>query len=242
MRRVGPAFARKARGAAAIATAAVLVLCVLQPDDAQARRRRAVGPSPAPASTAAFADDKECIAKAALDEAQCRNAALNSHAEYEEKAPRLSSNEACARFFGAHNCSMRIGGGLAGVAFLPSYRGFRLVPGKGGEETMVLPVIAGTSAGIDFTPRPVSRPDAEQDPARSARAQAAWQNAHAPVLGSAKGGAILRYREAPKGAVPDLSDDSDKEPSGPAATFPVSPNMLRSMQDEMRKYGTPPPK
>jgi hypothetical protein len=63
---------------------------------------------------------------------------------------------------------------------------------------------------------------------------------HAPVIGSARGGGILRYREAPKGAAPDLSDDQGAEPSGPAATIPVKPSMLKSMQEEMRKYGTPP--
>jgi hypothetical protein len=227
--------------ARASAVAAAL-LCALQMSDAQARQRKASA-HPLPTSSATFTDEATCVAKAALDATDCHNAAMNAHAEYQEKAPRLSSNDACARFFGAHNCSMRIGGGLQGIAFVPSYRGFRLVPGKGNEETMTLPVLAGPNAGVEFTPRPVSRLDIEQDAARGVRAQAAWQNAHAPVLGSARGsGGILRYREAPKDAAPDFSDDGGGEPSGPAITIPVKPSMLKSMQEEMRKYGTAPPK
>jgi hypothetical protein len=229
----------KACRMAPIFAVAALFCCVLRIGDAEARARKASPRSP-PAASAVLADEADCVAKEALEASDCHNAALNSHAEYEEKAPRLASNEACTRFFGAHNCSMRIGGGLQGIAFLPSYRGFHLVQGKSGGETLVLPVIAGADAGLEFAPRPVSRLDMAQDGARGARAQAAWQNMHAPVIGSARGGGILRYREAPKGAAPDLSDDQGAEPSGPAATIPVKPSMLKSMQEEMRKYGTPP--
>src|SRR5204862_504913 len=140
--------------------------------------------------------------------------------------PRLDSNEACSRSFGAHNCSIRIGGGARGIGFVPSYRGFRLLPGKAGE-TMVLPVLAGTGAGHEFAPRPVSRLDIGQDAARGARAQAAWRAAHSPAISSARGGGgAAPYREAPKGAAPDLSDEPG-EPTGPAATYPVSPSMLK---------------
>jgi hypothetical protein len=239
LRSVGWAFTPKTRRVAPILAVAALLCCTLRVAEAEARPRKAP-PRAAPAASAIFADEADCAAKGALEASDCHNAALNSHAEYEEKAPRLSSNEACTRFFGARNCAMRIGGGLQGIGFVPSYRGFRLVAGKGGGETMALPVLAGANAGVEFTPRPVSRLDTAQDGARGARAQVAWQNAHAPVIGSARGGGILRYREAPKGAAPDLSDDPGAEPSGPAATIPVKPSMLKSMQEEMRKYGTPP--
>ncbi len=219
--------------------AAALLVCVLQMGVAEARSRKP-SPQATPSASATFMDEQDCVAKGALAAADCHNAALNSHAEYEEKAPRLSSNDACTRFFGAHNCSMRIGAGLQGIGFLPSYRGFRLVQGKGAGEMMTLPVIAGTDSGIGFTSRPVSRLDTELDGARGARAQAAWQSAHAPVIRSARGGAIP-YREAPKGVAPDPSDDEGMQPSGPAASYPVSPAKLKAMQEEMRKYGTPPP-
>ncbi|MFI4997594.1 MAG: DUF1190 domain-containing protein, partial [Hyphomicrobiales bacterium] len=108
--------------------AAVSSLAVAQMGEAQARPRKAP-PRPEASASAAFSDERDCVAKAALEASECHNAAFNSHAEYEEKAPRLDSNEACTRFFGAHNCSMRIGGGPKGIAFIPSYKGFRLVQG-----------------------------------------------------------------------------------------------------------------
>jgi hypothetical protein len=222
----------------ALAAVAAPFLAILLTAGAEARAHKPAHAA-RPSASAIYADERDCVAKGALEASQCHNAALNSHAEYEEKAPRLESNEACKRFFGARHCSMRIGGGLKGIAFVPSYRGFRLVPGKNGEETMVLPVLSDTDVGIGFTPRPVSRLDTEQDSGRAAKAQAAWQNAHSPAIKSA--GGVLRYREAPKGAAPDLSDDGGDAQSGPAATYPVSPTMLKSMQEEMRKYGTPPP-
>jgi len=230
----------KCGGSKGVAAIAALLLAVVQIGQAEARPRKPVRrPQP---SAATYADEHDCVAKGALHASDCHNAALNSHAEYDEKAPRLDSKQACARFFGAHNCSMRIGAGLKGIAFVPSYRGFRLAPGKRAGEMMTLPVLAGASAGIEFTPRPVSRLDVEQDGARGARAQAAWQSAHAPVIRSARGG-VMRYREAPKDAAPDFSDGGgEAAQQGPAATYPVSPSMRRTLQEEMRKYGTPPAK
>jgi Protein of unknown function (DUF1190) len=223
------------RRALIIALAATL-MGALASGDAQARSRKPASRAQS-AAAASYADERECVAKAALDASECRNAAMNSHAEYEEKAPRLESSGACTRLFGARNCSMRIGASR-GIAFLPSYRGFRLLPGKAGE-MMAVPMLAGGDAGIAFTPRPVTRLDIAQDAARGMRAQAAWQAAHSPVMRSARGGGGAPYREAPQGAAPDLTDQGG-EPTGPAATYPVSPSMLKAMQEEMRKYGTPP--
>jgi hypothetical protein len=223
-----------------------LLLAALQAHDADARPRKPQNPKPPAASAAlpsqTYEDEQDCVAKAALEATECRNAAFNSHAEYEEKAPRLANNEACLKFFGAHNCSMRIGGGK-GIAFLPSYRGFRLIRAKSGE-MMALPVVAGAGAGIEFTPRAVSDFDVWQDPVRAARAQAAWQSAHSPAMRNASGGgaddAGGLYRDAPKGAALPTSGDYEKGLPGPSMTYPVNPAMLKAMQEEMRKYGTPP--
>jgi hypothetical protein len=218
----------------AVLTAVVTVL--IQPGDAAARTRKHYSHS-ARSSSAVFTDERDCVAKNALDETQCHNAALNSHAEYEEKAPRFEANDACKQFFGAHNCSMRIGDGPGGIGFIPSYRGFSLARGKDVAETMVMPVLAGKSPMVEFSPRPISRLDTEQDAGRSAQAQAAWQSAHAGAIHGT--GWALRYRDAPKDAAPDLSDEPGEDQSGPAATYPVSPAMLKSMQEEMRKYVKP---
>ncbi|MFI5015463.1 MAG: DUF1190 domain-containing protein [Hyphomicrobiales bacterium] len=220
-------------------TMAAILVAAVQTDAAGARTRRPA-PLPAAAASAIYADERDCTAKGALEASECRNAALNTRAEYQEKAPRFDANEACTRVFGAHNCAMRIGGAPGGIGFVPSYKGFTLLRGKGEAGMTALPVLAGANGGVAFAPRPVTRPDTQQDAARGARAQAIWQNAHAPVIRSA--GGALRYREAPKGAMPDLSDDAGEAQSGPAATYPVSPAMLKAMQDEMRKYGSPPPK
>jgi hypothetical protein len=241
LRHTGCGAPRK-RGARFVVGAALLFAAILQVQGAAARPRKAPPPKPQPAASApsvTYEDEKDCVAKAALEATECHNAAFNSHAEYEEKAPRLDSNDACMRFFGPHNCSMRIGGGK-GIAFLPSYRGFRLIKGKSGE-MMALPVVPGAVAGVEFSPRPVSDLDMAQDAGRAARAQAAWQSAHSPVrsAGAGSGGPGALYRDAPKDAAPP-SGDYEKGLPGPATTYPVNPAMLKAMQEEMRKYGTPP--
>jgi hypothetical protein len=224
--------------AAAIAVLGAVTAALLQPDEAAARTRRHWSHHSAhavsPVSTV-FPDEKSCVAKKALDAAQCHNAALNTHAEYEEKAPRFEANSACGEVFGAHNCSMRIGGGPKGIGFIPSYKGFAIAPQKGSAETLVTPVIAGKGGIVEFTPRPVSRLDTAQDETRGARAQAQWQSAHA----SGHGSSVLRYRDAPADELPLGGDDSQEAQPGPVATYPVSPAMLKSMQEEIRKYGNP---
>ena len=232
VRRAGRSF----RLLGAFAVAGLALALGLHSVEAAARKAHQAAAG-APAAGTVYADERDCSDKGALDADECHNAALNSRAEYEEKAPRFEASDACARVFGAHNCAMRIGGGTKGIGFLPSYRGFTLIRGKG-EEMLVLPSLASASRAVEFTPRTVSRLDADQDPARAARAQAAWQRSHAPVIRSAAGG--VRYRDVPKGAVPDLSNDAAQP--GPAASIPVKPSMLKTMQDEMRKYGSPPPK
>jgi len=224
--------------AAALGAVATLSAALLWPDDAAARPRRhwshhtARGVSPV---STIYPDEKSCVAKKALDAAQCHNAALNSHAEYEEKAPRFEADSACSEVFGAHNCSMRIGGGPKGIGFIPSYKGFALASQKGSDETLVTPVIAGKGETVEFAPRPVSRLDTAQDDSRGARAQAQWQSAHA----SGHGSSVLRYRDAPTDEIPLGADDSQEAQPGPVATYPVSPAMLKSMQEEIRKYGNP---
>jgi hypothetical protein len=225
---------------AAIFAITILTATLMQTEDAAARARRhwsqASHPSQAASPVATvYPDEKGCVAKKALDAAQCHNAALNSHAEYEEKAPRFEANSACAEVFGAHNCSMRIGAGPKGIGFVPSYKGFALGPQKGSEETLVTPVIAGKAGTVEFTPRPVSRLDTDEDEARGARAQTQWQSAHAAGHGSS----VLRYRDTPADELPLGGDDSEEAQPGPVGTYPVSPSMLKSMQDEIRKYGNP---
>ena len=221
-----------------ISALATLMVALLQPGDAAARSRRHWShPAHAAAPVATvYPDEHSCIAKKALDPVQCHNAAMNSHAEYEEKAPRFEANSACVQVFGARNCTMRIGGGPKGIGFIPSYRGFTLETAKTGAETLTSPVIAGKGGMVEFTPRPVSSLDTEQDEARGARAQAQWQSAHAS---EGHGSSVLRYRDAPADDTPLGADDSQDAQPGPVATYPVSPAMLKSMQEEIRKYGNP---
>jgi hypothetical protein len=85
----------------------------------------------------------------------------------------------------------------------------------------------------------VQRPDNEIDVGRGARARAAWARMHAPG-GHGAGEDGSPYLDAPKDAAPDAYDDNADALSGPAATYPLSPAKLKEMQEEMRKYGTPP--
>ena len=221
----------------AIMALSAISAALLQPGDAAARSHRhwsRPAHSATPVATV-YPDEHSCVAKKALDAAQCHNAALNSHAEYEEKAPRFEANSACTEVFGARNCSMRIGGGPKGIGFIPTYKGFTLETAKGGD-ALAKPVIAGKDGSVEFTPRPVSRLDTEQDETRGAHAQAQWQSAHAS---SGHGSSVLRYRDAPAEEMPLGADDSQDAQPGPVATYPVSPAMLKSMQEEIRKYGNP---
>ena len=225
-----------------LAIAAVVVVLVT-PDIAVARHwRPRTQPKPAAPQVVVYPDEHDCLTRNALTAPECHNAFVNSRAEYEEKAPRFDGKEACGRFFGAANCAMRIGsGGPGSIGFVPAYKGFTLVAGKKGAETMVLPALAATKAPVTFAPRPVTKVDTDQDAGAGQRAQAAWQAAHAAASRGPGGDAAMSYREAPNGgAAPDIFNDEGEVQPGPAATYPVSPAMLERLHEEMRKYGTPP--
>jgi hypothetical protein len=224
-----------------LATAATLVVLVT-PDIAAARHwRPRAQPKPAAPQAVVYPDEHDCLTRNALTASECHNAFVNSRAEYEEKAPRFDGKNACARFFGAANCAMRIGaGGPRSIGFVPAYKGFTLVEGKKGAETTVLPALAATKAPVTFTPRPVAKLDTDLDADAGARAQAAWQAAHAAASRGPGGDAAMSYGEAPSGAAPDIFNDQGEVQPGPAATYPVSPALLERLHEEMRKYGTPP--
>jgi uncharacterized protein YgiB involved in biofilm formation len=237
-----------------LALAAMVSIAALSAEPAQARhhghaRHHAPAKKATPKPEAVkeptpviYSDERDCVAKKALDAPLCHNAFVNARAEYEEKAPRFDSKVPCARFFGAANCAMRISSALSGVTFLPSFGGFTLSKEKDGA-TMVRPVLASKTTPVDFSPRPVATLDTEQDAKRGQRAIAAWRAKHDTAPRAPGGGNAMSYRAAPKDTMFDEPTGGDVAPlPGPAQTYPVNPAMMQRIEDEMRKYGTPPRK
>ena len=113
-----------------------------------------------------FGDERSCSSSGKLGGELCANAAANARSEFDEKAPRFPTREACERNFGGGSCSLGFFGadGWAGkksaVYFSPRQAGFRiLVSPKLG--MIVVPKVAGKIIG--FSPRTVLRKDAHID-------------------------------------------------------------------------------
>ncbi len=120
--------------AAALGVLATLSAALLWPDDAAARPRRHwshhTARAVSPVSTI-YPDEKSCVAKKALDAAQCHNAALNSHAEYEEKAPRFEADSAARRCSARIIAACALAAGRRALASSPLTRVSRSHPRRG---------------------------------------------------------------------------------------------------------------
>ncbi len=79
-----------------------------------------------------FGTERSCIASGKLPPEQCANAAANAQAEFEEKAPRFPTRDACAKFFPHAGCSIGFSGAdgwagkKSGLYFVPRQTGFRI--------------------------------------------------------------------------------------------------------------------
>ena len=57
-----------------------------------------------------FGAERSCVASGQLSGELCANAAANAQAEFDEKAPRFPTREACERAFGSSRCSVGFSG------------------------------------------------------------------------------------------------------------------------------------
>ena len=126
--------------------------------------------------------EQSCAASGKVSAERCANAAANAKAEFEEKAPRFPTREACQRIFSQAGCSLGFSGAdgwagkKSGIYFSPRQTGF-LVILTGGDNMSVLPVTLGPP--INFSPRSILARDLSVNPKSAHQARQHWQAAAA---------------------------------------------------------------
>jgi uncharacterized protein YgiB involved in biofilm formation len=153
-----------------------------------------------------YGTEQACVASGRHAAEFCANAAANSRAEFDEKAPRFRSREACESEFPMSGCSIGFSGtdGWAGkksgIFFTPRLTGFRILETE--RDTIVVPYVAGRVIG--FSPRTVRRRDTHIDARAGEQTRDAW-----------------RVRSAGGAARPQATGDS--QPAVPGAVPPPVP-------------------
>lgn len=124
-----------------------------------------------------YGSEYGCRSAGKLSAEQCANAAANTQAEFDEKAPRFPSREACERLFRGAGCSVGFKGAdgwagkRSGVYFQPRQAGFH-VNVVSEREMTATPQVLGPSIG--FSPRTILRKDTRIDQ-RFARSRELWR-------------------------------------------------------------------
>lgn len=125
-----------------------------------------------------YGSEQSCGASGRFNAQQCANAAANSQAEFEEKAPRFPSREACEKVFAAARCSVGFKGSQgwegkkSGIYFSPRQQGFR-VEASSGRDMAVTPFTAGPE--IRFSPRPIAKRETAINPNAGRSARDSWR-------------------------------------------------------------------
>jgi uncharacterized protein YgiB involved in biofilm formation len=166
----------------------------------------------------------------------CSNAFANAQAEFLQKTPPFKSREACERAFGHGTCMISIctastnlprGRHTCGVAFTPRLNGV-VVSVASLHGATVRPSVS-VKAGIYYAPRTILRSDTGEHPVYAAR--------------HGRSGADVPADALPAGASvdPDAIIDPNPNPTGPVASYPVSPKRLKEMRDRAKSLGLVPP-
>ena len=186
------------------------------------RRRLALAPVIFFATTAtgeiklgqlSFAAERSCVASGKLNTQLCANAAANAQAEFDEKAPRFPTREACEQAFGSAGCSVGFSGAdgwagkKSGVYFTPRQAGFRVLV-RSERHIIVVPFVAGRVIG--FSPRTALERDTRIDPQSSQRARQGWRP-RPPSDGSGKG--VARSIEPSSAAGRDVPPPPTVDPN-----------------------------
>jgi uncharacterized protein YgiB involved in biofilm formation len=137
---------------------------------------------------------------------QCANAAANSKAEFEEKAPRFPSREACEKFFPEAGCSLGFKGAdgwagkKSGIYFSPRQQGFIVAPS--GRDAVTTPFTAGPH--IDFSSRSIAKKNASVNSAIGQKARESWraEPAASPAKGASQELGLSNAPAGDRGAVP----------------------------------------
>jgi len=141
-----------------------------------------------------FSNERSCTLGGKLSNEQCANAAANAQAEFDEKAPRFPSREACEKSFSG-GCSLGFKGAegwtgkKGGIYFSPRLQGFRVVVASERDMT-VTPVSSG--AAVNFSPRTILRKDTHINFADAHRARDNWRPT-AAAYPSSGGGAGSQF-------------------------------------------------
>jgi hypothetical protein len=137
---------------------------------------------------------------------QCANAAANSKAEFEEKAPRFPNREACEKLFPEPGCSLGFKGAdgwagkKSGIYFSPRQQGFIVAPS--GRDAVTTPFTGGPH--IDFSPRSIAKKNASVNSAIGQKARESWraEPAASPAKGASQEFGLSNAPAGDRGAVP----------------------------------------
>ena len=134
-----------------------------------------------------YGAEQNCILGGKLTPEQCANAVANAQAEFEEKAPRFPSREACERVFASAGCSVGFigaegwAGKKSGIYFSPRQAGFRVLVSSPSDMT-VTPFALGPR--INFSPRSILRKDTRINPQIAHDARASWRLQPSTAVGT----------------------------------------------------------
>jgi hypothetical protein len=134
-----------------------------------------------------YGAEQGCILGGRLSAEQCANAAANARAEFEEKALRFPSRDACQRVFAAAGCELGFKGAegwagkKSGIYFSPRQAGFRVRLSSPRDAT-VTPFALGPR--IQFSPRSISRKDTRIDPRTARNARDSWRGQPGAAAGT----------------------------------------------------------
>ena len=121
----------------------------------------------APRGSFSFGTEQSCVSDHRFSLEQCRNAAANAQAEFDEKTPRYAKRHECEAVFGVGHCSIGFAGtngfsGKAtGVYFTQRQTGFRIIIRSENDMT-VLPLSG--SPLLSFQPRTILRMQTSRNP------------------------------------------------------------------------------
>ena len=134
-----------------------------------------------------YGAEQNCILGGKLTPEQCANAVANAQAEFEEKAPRFPSREACERVFASAGCSVGFKGAdgwagkKSGIYFSPRQAGFRVMVSSPSDMT-VTPFALGPR--ITFSPRSILRKDTRINPQTAHEARGSWRLQPSEAVGA----------------------------------------------------------
>ncbi len=134
-----------------------------------------------------YGGEQSCILGRKLSAEQCANAAANARAEFEEKALRFPSRDACQRVFAASGCELGFKGAegwagkKSGIYFSPRQAGFRVLMSSPRDAT-VTPFVLGPR--INFSPRSILRKDTRIDPRTAHYTRDSWRGQAGAAAGT----------------------------------------------------------